>query len=70
MEKLLNGLNGIFGFLLLLVVLLCVVFGLGMQAWKTQRAQVQNSYTLDYQKIQAIDSENIKHYKMNDKETK
>lgn len=70
MDKLLSGLNGIFGFLLLVVVLLAVVFGLGMQAWKTQRAQVQNSYTLDYQKIQANDSQNIKYYKINNKEAK
>lgn len=70
MDKLLHGLNGIFGFLLLVVVLLCVVFGLGMQAWKTQRAQVTQAYTLDYQKIQANDSQNIKHYKMGNKEAK
>lgn len=70
MDKLLSGLNGIFGFLLLVVVLLAVVFGLGMQAWKTQRAQVQNSYTLDYQEIRANDAQNIKYYKMNDKEAK
>lgn len=70
MDKLLNGLNGMFGFFFLLIVLLAIVFGLGMQAWKTQRTQVQNSYTLDYQKIQANDSQNIKHYKINDKDAK
>lgn len=70
MDKLLSGLNGIFGFFLLVVVLLAVVFGLGMQAWKTQKVQVQKSYTLDYQKIQANDSQNIRYYKMNDKEAK
>lgn len=68
MNKLLNALNGIFGFFFLVIVLLCVVFWLGRQAWKTQRAQVSQPYTLDYQSIRANDSQNIKHYKLNNKD--
>lgn len=58
------GLNGVVGLLLLVVVLLSVVFGLGMQAWKTQKVQATQGYTLDYQSIQANDSQNNQYYKL------
>lgn len=57
------GLNGILGLLLLVAVLLIVVFGLGVQAWKTQKAQATQGYTLDYQSIRANDSQNNHYYK-------
>ncbi|WP_027327188.1 DUF4006 family protein [Helicobacter pametensis] len=58
------GLNGILGLLILVAVLLSVVFGLGMQAWKTQKIQATNAYSLDHQSIQAIDSKNSQYYKL------
>lgn len=59
--------NGIFGFFLLVVVLLAVVFGLGVQAWKTQKMQATQGYTLDEQAIEVKSSKNIQYYKMKDK---
>lgn len=58
------GLNGILGLLLLVVVLLGVVFGLGVQAWKTQKNESTQGYTLDYQAIQPNDSQNQNFYKI------
>lgn len=58
------GLNGIVGLLLLVVVLLSVVAGLGIQAWKTQKAQATNAYTLQSQEIKASSSENSQYYKL------
>lgn len=70
MDKLMSGLNGIFGFLLMVIALVSLASWLGFQAWKTQRAQVTQSYKLDYQAIRAKDPQNIKHYILNPKETK
>lgn len=58
------GLNGIVGLLLLVVVLLSVVTGLGIQAWKTQRAQATNAYTLENSQIKADSSANAQYYKL------
>lgn len=58
------GLNGIVGLLLLVVVLLSVVTGLGIQAWKTQKAQATNAYTLEGSQIKADSSANSQYYKL------
>lgn len=58
------GLNGIAGLLLLVVVLLGVVVGLGVQAWKTQKTQATNAYVLESQNIKANSSENSQYYKL------
>ncbi|RDU71779.1 DUF4006 family protein [Helicobacter brantae] len=58
------GLNGIAGLLLLVVVLLSVVTGLGIQAWKTQKAQATNAYVLESAEIKANNSANSQYYKL------
>lgn len=58
------GLNGIAGLLLLAVVLLSVVTGLGIQAWKTQKAQATNAYVLESAEIKANTSANSQYYKL------
>lgn len=58
------GLNGIVGLLLLVVVLLSVVTGLGIQAWKTQKAQATNAYMLESSQIKADSSANSQYYKL------
>lgn len=58
------GLNGIAGLLLLVVVLLSVVTGLGIQAWKTQKAQATNAYVLESAEIKANTSANSQYYKL------
>ncbi len=58
------GLNGILGLLLLVAVLLGVVAGLGIQAWKTQKSQATQAYSLDYQAIEANNPNKIQHYKI------
>lgn len=58
------GLNGIVGLLLLVVVLLSVVTGLGIQAWKTQKAQATNAYIIDAKEIKANSSQNAQYYQL------
>lgn len=58
------GLNGIVGLLLLVVVLLSVVTGLGIQAWKTQKAQATNVYTIKDKEIKANNSQNAQYYQL------
>ena len=58
------GLNGIVGLLLLVVVLLSVVTGLGIQAWKTQKAQATNAYTIKDNEIKANNSQNAQYYQL------
>lgn len=58
------GLNGIVGLLLLVVVLLSVVTGLGIQAWKTQKAQATNAYMIQEKEVKANSSENSQYYKL------
>lgn len=58
------GLNGIVGLLLLVVVLLSVVTGLGIQAWKTQKAQATNAYTIKDKEIKVNNSQNAQYYQL------
>lgn len=58
------GLNGIVGLLLLVVVLLSVVAGLGIQAWKTQKIQATNAYAIQEKSIKTSSPENAQYYKL------
>lgn len=58
------GLNGIFGLLLLVIVLLSVVAGLGIQAWKTQKAQATNAYVIEAKEVKANSSQNAQYYRL------
>jgi hypothetical protein len=41
------GIQGILGYLILVVVLVSVLVGLGTEAWKVQREQAANYYTVE-----------------------
>lgn len=55
------GLNGLTGFFIAVVLLLCIVAGLGTCAILTQQAESANYYTIDSTSIKQIDSENAQY---------
>ncbi|CAM2892639.1 DUF4006 family protein [Helicobacter burdigaliensis] len=57
------GLNGLGGYIVAVVLLLCVVFGLGYKAVVTQQSQALNPYVIeDINNIKKISVENKKHF--------
>ncbi|PZT48965.1 hypothetical protein B6S12_01335 [Helicobacter valdiviensis] len=57
------GLNGLGGYIIAVVLLLSVVFGLGYKAVMTQHTQALNPYVIeDINNIKKISTENKKHF--------
>ncbi|GAA7258882.1 DUF4006 domain-containing protein [Helicobacter cholecystus] len=58
------GLNGIAGLLLLIIVLLSVAIGLGIQAWRTQKAQASNAYIIQTKEVKVNSAQNSQYYEL------
>lgn len=64
MKKLIDALNGLFGFFLTVVILLIVVAIFAFKAVYIQKHESTNYYKIDGNKIDMINSNNNKHYKL------
>lgn len=62
------SLNGLVGFFIAVVLLLCIVVIFGICAVNVQKREATNHYDLDATKAKMIDSANTNHYILKGKE--
>lgn len=65
-KKLIDVLNGLFGFFLTVAILLIVVAIFACKAIYVQKRESTNYYNIDGTKIEMINSQNNKYYKLSE----